>query len=103
MEVLNGWSPFIIASILIFVTGLPAISRHLNFDALRMPMPFLHNAVLKMPPVAPMPTPEDATVNLNFVAIPGTVIFVSAVVAAFLARTAMAHDGDGCSGTRSCR
>ena len=86
MEVLNGWSPFIIASILIFVTGLPAISRHLNFDALRTPMPFLHNAVLKMPPVAPMPTPEDATVNLNFVAIPGTVLFVSAIVAAFLAR-----------------
>ena len=86
LEVLNGWSPFIIASILIFVTGLPEISRHLNFDALRTPMPFLHNAVLKMPPVAPMPTPEDATVNLNFVAIPGTVLFVSALVAAFLAR-----------------
>jgi lactate permease len=86
MEVFNGWSPFVIASILIFVTGLPEISRHLNFDALRMPMPFLHNAVLKMPPVAPQPTPEDATVNLNFVAIPGTVLFVSALVAAFLAR-----------------
>ena len=28
-------------------------------------MPYLHNAVLKMPPVAPQPTPEDATVNLN--------------------------------------
>src|SRR5687768_3406981 len=86
LEVVRGWSPFIIASILIFVTGLPAISRHLNFDTLRMPMPFLHNAVLKMPPVAPMPTPEDATVNLNFLAIPGTVLFVSAIVAAFLAR-----------------
>jgi lactate permease len=84
--VLRGWSPFIVMSILIFVTGLPLISRYLNFDALRMPMPFLHNAVLKMPPVAPMPTPEDATVNLNFLAIPGTVIFVGAVIAAFLAR-----------------
>src|SRR5687768_3550946 len=85
MEVLSGWSPFIIASILIFVTGLPAISRYLNFDELRMPMPFLHNAVLKMPPVAPQPTPEDATVNLNFIAIPGTVLFVSGIIAAFLA------------------
>jgi lactate permease len=84
-EVLRGWSPFIIASILIFVTGLPAVARYLNFDALRMPMPFLHNAVLKMPPVAPQPTPEDATVNLNFLAIPGTVLFVSSVIAAFLA------------------
>lgn len=85
LEVLRGWSPFIIASVLIFVTGLPAIARHLTFDTLRFPMPFLHNAVLKMPPVAPQPAPEDATVNLNFVAIPGTVLFVSAVIAARLA------------------
>jgi lactate permease len=85
VAVLKGWSPFIVASILIFVTGLPSMSRHLNFDALRMPMPYLHNAVIKMPPVAPVPTPEDATVNLNFAAIPGTVVFVAGLVAAFLA------------------
>jgi lactate permease len=83
--VLRGWSPFIIASILIFVTGLPLIAPYLNFDALRMPMPYLHNAVLKMPPVAPQPMPEDATVNLNFIAIPGTVLFVSGIIAALLA------------------
>ena len=85
VAVLKGWSPFIVASILIFVTGLPSMSKYLNFDALRRPMPYLHNAVLKMPPVAPTPTPEDATVNLNFVAIPGTVVFVAGIVAAFLA------------------
>ena len=85
MDVLRGWSPFIVASVLIFVTGLPAVARYLNFDSLRAPMPFLHNAVLRMPPVAPMPTPEDATVNLNFVGIPGTVIFVAGVIAALLA------------------
>jgi lactate permease len=84
--VLKGWSPFIVASVLIFVTGLPAAARYLNFDALRMPMPFLHNAVLKMPPVAPQPTPEDATVNLNFIGLPGSVVFAAAVIAAFLAR-----------------
>jgi lactate permease len=84
-EVLKGWSPFIIASILIFLSGLPALARHVTFDALRMPMPYLHNAVLKMPPVAPLPTPEDATVNLNFIAIPGTVIFIAAIIAALLA------------------
>jgi lactate permease len=84
-QVLKGWSPFIVASVLIFVTGLPSIARYLNFDALRMPMPYLHNAVLKMPPVAPKPAPEDATVNLNFVGIPGTVVFVAGIVAALLA------------------
>jgi lactate permease len=84
-QVLNGWSPFIVASVLIFVTGLPSVANYLNFDALKMPMPYLHNAVLKMPPIAPKPTPEDATVNLNFVGIPGTVVFVAGLVAALLA------------------
>jgi lactate permease len=40
---------------------------------------------MKMPPVAPKPTPEDATVNLNFAGIPGTVVFVAAIAAALLA------------------
>ena len=83
--VLKGWSPFIVASILIFVTGLPAVSKHLNFDALKTPMPMLHNAVLKMPPVAPKPLPDDATVNLNFVSLPGTAVFIGGIIAALLA------------------
>jgi lactate permease len=85
VDMLKGWSPFIVASVLIFITGLPSVAPSLNFDTLRIPMAFLHNAVLRMPPVVPMPTPEDATVNLNFLGIPGTVIFVAAVVAALLA------------------
>jgi lactate permease len=88
-QVVRGWSPFIIASALIFVTGLPAISRYVTFSALNLPMPYLHRAVLKMPPVAPQPTPEDAVVNLNFIAIPGSVVFVAAVIAASLARLPM--------------
>jgi lactate permease len=83
--VLKGWSPFIIASVLIFVTGLPSIAKYLNFNALKIDMPLLDDAVLKMPPVAQAPTAEDATVNLNFIAIPGTVVFVAALIAAMLA------------------
>jgi lactate permease len=85
MAVIGGWSPFIIASVLIFVTALPTVAAYLNFPALNIPMPGLHQAVLKMPPVAPEPTPESAIVNLNFIAIPGTVVFVAALVAAALA------------------
>jgi lactate permease len=91
MTVMKGWSPFIIASVLIFVTGLPAVARYLNVPALSMPMPLLHRAVLKMPPVVPQPTPEDAIVNLNFIAIPGSVVFIAALVAASLARLPFAR------------
>ncbi len=84
-EVLKGWSPFIIASILIFVTGLPIVQKYLTFDTLKTPMPALHNAVLKMPPVAPKPTPEEATVNLNIFNLPGTAVFLGGFIAALLA------------------
>jgi len=91
VTVLKGWSPFIIASVLIFVTALPAIARYLNFPALSIPMPLLHRAVLKMPPVVPQPTPEDAIVNLNFIAIPGSVVFIAGLMAASLARLPIAR------------
>ncbi|MBL8203618.1 MAG: L-lactate permease [Blastocatellia bacterium] len=84
-EVLKGWSPFIVASVLIFVTGLPAVQKYLTFDSLKTPMPALHNAVLKMPPVAVKPTPEDATVNLNILNLPGTAVFIGGFIAALLA------------------
>jgi lactate permease len=89
--VLKGWSPFIIASILIFVTGLPSIAKYLNFSALSIGMPLLHRAVLKMPPVVPQPTAEDAIVNLNFIAIPGTVVFIAGLVAAAVERLPLAR------------
>jgi lactate permease len=91
VAVLKGWSPFIIASVLIFVTALPAVTRYLNFPALSIPMPLLHRAVLKMPPVVPQPTPEDAIANLNFIAIPGSVVFIAGLLAASLARLPIAR------------
>jgi lactate permease len=54
-------------------------------------MPLLHRAVLRMPPVVARPTAEDAIVNLNFIAIPGTVVFVAGLVAASLSRLTLAR------------
>jgi lactate permease len=84
-EVFRGWSPFIIASVLIFIAALPLFQPYITFPEFRMPMPALHNAVLKMPPVAPKPTPEDAMVNLNLLNLPGTAVFVGGLVAGLLA------------------
>jgi lactate permease len=82
--VLKGWSPFLLASVFIFIFGLPAINRQLSFEALKQPMPLLHNSVLKVPPVAPSPTPEAAIADLNVIALPGTAIFIGAIIAAVL-------------------
>jgi len=82
--VLKGWSPFILASVFIFITGLPAINRAMSFAALKQPMPLLHNAVLRVPPVVPAPAPEAAVADFNVVAMPGTAIFVGTILAALL-------------------
>jgi lactate permease len=82
--VLKGWSPFVLASVFIFLWSMPAISRYLIWPALKPPMPGLHRAVLKMPPVMPEPTPEDAIADLNLAATPGTAVFLAAVTSALL-------------------
>jgi lactate permease len=82
--VLKGWSPFILASILIFVAGLPALNRSLSFSSLRQPVPYLDGAVYRVPPVVPVAAPEGAVADLNVVALPGTAVFAGAALAAIL-------------------
>jgi len=78
--VLKGWSPFLLASVFIFIAGYPAINKYLTFASLRQPMPMLHNAVLRVPPVAPN-LPEAAIVDLNLLSLPGTAIFIGTILA----------------------
>jgi len=84
IAVLKGWSPFLFASLGILAVSLPGLTRHLTFDALKIPMPALHNLVMRVPPVAPRPTPEPAIADLNFLALAGTAILIAATVAGLL-------------------
>lgn len=78
--VLKAWSPFILSSIFIFITGLPTLNKFLTFPSWRVAMPYLHNSVMRMPPVAPVPSPEAAIADLNLLALPGTAVFFGAVL-----------------------
>jgi lactate permease len=80
--ILKGWSPFLLASVLIFVAAQPAVSKRLSFPSLIQEMPGLHRAVLRMPPVVESPTPEDAKVDFNVLTLPGTAVFAAALLSA---------------------
>jgi len=80
--VLKAWSPFIFASVFIFLCSLPAIKPHLVLPALKIHMPGLDNAVMRMPPVVPAPTPKEAILDLNVISLPGTALFVIAFLSA---------------------
>jgi lactate permease len=80
--VLKGWSPFAVASLLIFLWALPAFGKYIKFDFLSFPMPGLHNLAIRTPPVVPTPTGESAMLDLNVLALPGTAVFAGAFLAA---------------------
>lgn len=80
--VLRAWSPFLFASLLIFLASQPSVGAALNVPALKRPMPALHRAVVRVPPVVPAPTPEDAFIDLNPLTLPGTAVFAGGVIAA---------------------
>jgi lactate permease len=84
LEVVKGWSPFMLSSVFIFLQGLPKTSAQLKFAALTFPLSGLHNHVLKVAPVAAVPTPESAIIDLNVLALPGTAVFVGAFIAGAL-------------------
>ena len=83
--VLKGWSPFALASVLILLWALPVFAQYLRrIGPPSLPLSGLHNLVTRVPPVVPKPTPEPATMDLNFLALPGTAVFAGAFVAAVL-------------------
>jgi lactate permease len=79
---LKGWSPFLLASIFIFITAQPTVAKALSFPRLKRPVPGLHQAVLRVPPVVPAPTPEPAIADLNLLSLPGTAVFAAGAIAA---------------------
>jgi lactate permease len=84
LAILRGWSPFLLASVLIFVWSLPAIKDRLTLTSLKQPMPYLNRAVLQIPPVVPEPMPEEAVADLNLMVLPGTAVFLAGIVAALV-------------------
>jgi lactate permease len=83
-NVIKGWSPFILSSIFIFVCGMPSLNKYLKITALSFPWHGLHYAVIRIPPVAPGPSPESAIMDLNVLSLPGTAVFAGAFLSAWL-------------------
>ena len=80
--VLRGWSPFLLASVFIFLATLPSVAKILSFPSLKLPVPLLHRAVLRVPPVVPAPTPEDAFIDFNILSLPGTAVLLGGIISA---------------------
>jgi len=80
-----AWMPWIILSVFVFAWGLPQVKGWLN--GIHNPtwkIPFLHNLVLRAPPVVPKPTPEGAAFSLNYLSATGTGLLLSGILSGLL-------------------
>ncbi len=79
--VLRAWTPWMILSVFVFAWGTPQFRAWL--DSLwvwKLPVPALHNLVVKMPPVVAKPTMEAAVYTLNLLSATGTGILLAGLV-----------------------
>jgi len=82
-EIVKAWIPWAILCVLLFIWGTADMKAFLNgLFTPAFPIDGLHNQVLRMPPVAQMPTPEGAVFTFTFFSYSGTGILVSAIISA---------------------
>jgi lactate permease len=78
----KAWLPWILLSVFVFCWGLPVVKDFLNaLFAPAINVPWLHQAVLRVPPVAPHPEPEKAVFIFNFLSSTGTALLLAGILA----------------------
>ena len=84
-ETMRAWTPWIILSVLVFVWGLPQVRAALDaISTLRIPVPWLHNLVVRVPPVVAEAAPESAVYAFAWLSATGTGILVAALIAGLI-------------------
>ncbi len=84
-DALIAWMPWIILSVVVFVWGLPQVKAALNHVGLiNITVPYLHNQVLRMPPVVAQPKAEEAVFALNWLSATGTGLLLSGIIGGLL-------------------
>jgi lactate permease len=74
----KAWLPWIFLTGFVFCWGIKPVKDQLNaWYAPQIPVPALHLNVQKMPPVAPVPTPEKTIYNLNLLSATGTALLLA--------------------------
>jgi lactate permease len=76
----KAWLPWIFLTIFVFAVGIKPVKDKLNeWYSPKIPVPALHLAVEKVPPVAPKPTAEPAIFTVNLLSATGTALLVAGI------------------------
>jgi lactate permease len=81
--IFKAWLPWGVLTLIIFIWGVPAFQAAVDrIFAADFNMPWLHDLVQRMPPVAPAATPIKAVYKLHLLSAPGTGILLGSLLVA---------------------
>lgn len=80
-KVLHSWTPFLLLALFVIIWGLPPVKRVLDAVTLRQPVPWLHNLVIRTPPVVAEAHPEPAVFDFAWLSAVGTATFFAGLLA----------------------
>jgi lactate permease len=81
-QVWRAWTPWIILSVIVFIWGLPSTKAWLDsLSVIRIPVPYLHQAVMRTPPVVAQAHAENAIYAINWLSATGSGIFLASILA----------------------
>jgi len=104
-ETLHAWVPWVLLIACVGLWGWPQFKTMLNtlvpgVTLVNVPMPFLHQLVQRMPPVAPPnANPEGAIWAVNWLSAAGTGVFVAAILSGLYLRLTPAQWGQAVTRT----
>jgi lactate permease len=79
----KAWLPWLFLTGFVFLWSMGPVKGQLNaWFAPQIPVPALHLAVQKMPPVAPVPTLEPTIFNFNLLSATGTPLLLAGIASA---------------------
>jgi lactate permease len=80
-QIIHAWAPFLLVAVLVIAWGLPPVRAVLDPTTLKAPVPWLHNAVVRTPPVVAKVTTEPAVFDFAWLSSVGTATFFAGLIA----------------------
>jgi lactate permease len=78
--VLHAWSPYVLLSVLVILWGMPPVKRVLDRATFAVPVPGLHQQVIRVPPVVAQTHAEPAVFDIAWLSAVGTATFLAGVI-----------------------
>ena len=78
--VLRAWTPYLLLVLFVLLWGYDPVRTRLESVTLRLDVPFLHNQVMRMPPVVKVAEPVKGVFKFDWLAAAGTGCMIAAIL-----------------------